>query len=562
MIDNRHLFMLRRSLAAIANTRKWWCLLLVAGLVVACGNEETVSGIDGSGDKLPDYAGSDPSPTAKPIVAVGPINGFGSVIVYGDHYDTTHARFYRKGAEVDEQSFEVGDMVAVVGFEKDGKRYAEKVIFEPSVTGKVEAYDAMAGTVTILGQRIKLNASTVIGTSLNDKQLLGETLTISGWQGDSELRATRVEAEEDAQKARVKGHVHSIAAARFELKIGNLRINYAQVPSMPSYKEGDIVVFEGMPPEQLGGVFTAYQAFNYHQTLEGVALAADQIVLSGVVRNIESYSRFWVNGIEVSVGAQTQLDTKQLSKLNSGSLVLVRGTLIDNKRIQAASLDVLSADQVVNLSGHLEGVVSGNTVSGVNPYVVLGGQVLKILPTSALVDLADTHSRLGVADLRIGDYVVASYAVSSTGDHELVSLKLTEEGVNDRKFDGSDPRPYDWGFTPGFQVLSDPFENLLYSGPLQSVDLDQNILRLKNVAVKIRLIEGANTVAKSAAGAIAASDFAKAMQTRLDKGHLIWINVQGDLRDDKLWADKIFFRVDEAGELISGERGPLPVSVD
>ena len=124
-----------------------WRALLAAVLALAisaCGTgDEEVAGIDGSGDKVVDPVAPDvpetpeipenpdpepPLPLPDATIAVeGTINGFGSLIVHGERYDTSRARFYRNNMPASERDFEVGDMVALLGFREDGKLYARDV---------------------------------------------------------------------------------------------------------------------------------------------------------------------------------------------------------------------------------------------------------------------------------------------------------------------------------------------------------------------------------------------------------------------------------------------------
>ena len=102
------------------------CLLLVA-----CIRDDELAGIDGSGKTpIPDPGNEVAVSVKQPLVAQGAINGFGSVIIHGKHFDTSKADFYRHGQLVTEAAFEVGDMVAVSGYTNEqGEMFAEKVFF-------------------------------------------------------------------------------------------------------------------------------------------------------------------------------------------------------------------------------------------------------------------------------------------------------------------------------------------------------------------------------------------------------------------------------------------------
>ena len=66
------------------------CCLLAALWLTGCGG--------GSGGAADDFAGIDR--TGSPAISVGPLTGFGSVIVNGVRYDTSRAAFQIDGRDV------------------------------------------------------------------------------------------------------------------------------------------------------------------------------------------------------------------------------------------------------------------------------------------------------------------------------------------------------------------------------------------------------------------------------------------------------------------------------
>ena len=109
-----------------ANWFKCASSLLIATLLVSCGGG--ISGIDGSG--------------SKPVTEVSvsePINGFGSVILNGVHYDTDNAKVFIRGELTDEFELEVGDFVTLVGSLVDENNgVASEIHYQPKVTGSID----------------------------------------------------------------------------------------------------------------------------------------------------------------------------------------------------------------------------------------------------------------------------------------------------------------------------------------------------------------------------------------------------------------------------------------
>lgn len=513
----------------------------IATSLVGCGTSEenqNVAGIDGSGDKIR-------------VTAQGPVNGFGSVIVDGERYDTSHTTFYRRGVAVNEADFEVGDMVVVVGYKQDAKLVAETVYFEPSLSGRVEAYDITAGVITLLGQRVKLDADTVIGAELSDKSLLGEDITVSGWQNDSDIRATRIVQNSTSQATQVRGHVHSIDKNAMRLSVGGLRVDYSAVNSMPVLQQGDIVVVSGdLAGNDVDRILRASSVVK--QSVDQIKIpAAGNGTLSGFVRNREGNVRFWLNSVEVHLSEQTLFENGSVNDLMSGNLVRVRGTYNTNGILQANAIRITRFADKRSFSGEITDITM---LGSDRAKIAINSNKFLLEADTALVDLQQFHSRLSAADLRVGDYVVVN-AIATADGYRASTVKRTELGVNDRKFDGSDVLPFDWGFNPGNANPNDPNENMLFSGRLTKVEPSRGYIRLSNVYIKLRANTETQIIASNGKP-LSQTEFTAELGAALNSNRLVWINVQGDLRNnttdgDFLWADKIYFWFDKAGQEIT-----------
>src|SRR5690606_37821511 len=127
--------------------------LLFAALVGSCGGGG-FAGIDGSGVK-------------PELSVVGPINGFGSVIVNGVHYNTDNARVLVRGQPAAEVDLNVGDYVTVVGgINAAGEAVAYEVHYQPRVTGEIQWIDVELNQFAVLGQVIQLLVDTVYASDI------------------------------------------------------------------------------------------------------------------------------------------------------------------------------------------------------------------------------------------------------------------------------------------------------------------------------------------------------------------------------------------------------------
>ena len=570
-----------------------WRALLAAVLALAisaCGTgDEEVAGIDGSGDKVVDPVAPDvpetpeipenpdpepPLPLPDATIAVeGTINGFGSVIVHGERYETSRARFYRNNMPASERDFEVGDMVALLGFREDGKLYARDVFFTPALSGRIENFDEQKGTILLFGQYVTLDADTVIGAELDSAALWGENVTISGWQSDGQVRATRIATSQRADISIVRGNVRSIDS-NGRAYVGDIWIDLSQLSELPAFREGDLGYFEGrvMFPEDNGPRYLlATDAERVATTIsEGVA-TIETVTAAGILRNIAQSSYFIMNGVQVNLSPATQSLTPNMAvgDLKAGQLVVVQGAPTANGQIDAYTVKILEFENKEPFSGLIEDVTPTS--------ITTNGMVFDITATTAIVDIRQPHSRIAATDLRVGEYVVLS-AINYGEGYEALSIKRTEQGLNDFKYDGTDKVEYDWGFPLGNRNPDDPNENLLYSARVHAAHPDTFEIEIgpwneaeaagdQRIRVQIKHVDAPGGFAEenftgvfdedgNRGTLVEAGSVVQEIFNHLSDGRLVWVNIQGDLRN-KLFADKIRVMVDREGRYINAMQIPL-----
>lgn len=125
---------------------------------------------------------------------IGVISGFGSICVNGVevHYDAG-TPVSADGAAASAQSLALGQVVAVRAVANGGQVQARDIHIVDAVVGRAAASGAGGGELQVAGQRVRLDASTVLaGGAPGD--LAGENVRVSGlWRADGSLAATRVE---------------------------------------------------------------------------------------------------------------------------------------------------------------------------------------------------------------------------------------------------------------------------------------------------------------------------------------------------------------------------------
>lgn len=195
-------------------------LFAVAALLVldACGG-----GVDSGG------TGATPA-----SVTVGPVSGFGSIVVGGIHHDDSAAEVIDDdGQPVDRESVRLGMMTLIEGSAvvSNGARRestAQRVRVVEQLIGPVERVDVVASTVVVLGQRVVVVPTTVLDERLAGGLAalkVGDSLAVHGQLDVSANRivATRVEPRPQAAAYVLRASVTRYERAARQLAMGGWR---------------------------------------------------------------------------------------------------------------------------------------------------------------------------------------------------------------------------------------------------------------------------------------------------------------------------------------------------
>lgn len=128
-------------------------------------------------------------------LVVGPITGFGSIIVGDVEFDTTAAIVTLNGDLADPSDLRLGMVVRVEG-EIDADRImgvADTVEFETVLEGPIESVDVASETADVLGDTVVIAEDTVLVGITLDAGSVGAVVEVSGLvDADGSIRATRV----------------------------------------------------------------------------------------------------------------------------------------------------------------------------------------------------------------------------------------------------------------------------------------------------------------------------------------------------------------------------------
>lgn len=143
------------------------CLGLMLGLAASIA--ATPGGIGGTGIDPGGIGGTGISPGGiggTGIVAIGPVQRFGSIFVNGGEYELpAQTRYRADGQPASEKSLHLGDLVRVHAVEQGGRLDALAVDISHAVIGRVSQIDQSQGQLVVLGQTVQILPGTLLRTA-------------------------------------------------------------------------------------------------------------------------------------------------------------------------------------------------------------------------------------------------------------------------------------------------------------------------------------------------------------------------------------------------------------
>lgn len=373
-------------------------------------------GIDGSGSK----------PQLQ-VSATGPINGFGSVIVNGVHYNTDNALVYIRGNLAEEMALDVGDYVVVVGaINSDGEGIANEVHYQPRVTGLVETVDVNLNRLSVMGQNIQLMEDTTYSSDIAPRNIEGikpgQKVTVSGISdAQNVIRATRIELSEYAD-FEVLGAIESVDSQKRVFYIDDLKVDYRNIPvTVEQMRDGKVVAVSGQDLQD--GTLLA-SAINFNMDYRQLR-SVDSIEFTGFVKN-KTISGFDIDTLPVAVDANTVFQGGKKADLSNNDKVRIKGAITDQDVLLAELVEFLPSPDM-KVYGTLQSVIPASWGSPFLGKVQVQDHIFWVKFDTRLD--GDLEQRISFMDLRIGDSVyVSGYAKEG-------NLYATSIAVDNRQFE-------------------------------------------------------------------------------------------------------------------------------
>jgi hypothetical protein len=276
--------------------------------------------------------------------------------VNGVHYEIDRAQISMNGGAAAAADLALGQVVTVRGTREAGatRGRADSVAFDANLEGPVQAVDASAGRLVVLGTPVTTNETTVLDLGSRPPAVtsfaIDERVQVSGFVGaGGAIAATRISARPALSRLRVRGTVANLnrAAARFE--INALTVDYRSAVLVDGFptgepSNGDEVVVEGAG---LGGrgELVAEELVMAEPELEG--RNGDHAEIEGLITRFISPADFDVSGAAVTTSAVTVYEGGSAADLQLNVKIKVDGIVNDDGVIEARKIEVKDGGRVV-----------------------------------------------------------------------------------------------------------------------------------------------------------------------------------------------------------------------
>ncbi len=381
-------------------------VLTAAALIAGCGGG---GGVDTGGTGI------------STAFSSGRISGFGSIIVNGIRFDDSTARVLDDdGMEHVRGDLKLGMVTDVIAGAVTvdaasglSNSKATEIRYGSEIKGPVQAVNLAAGTLTVIGQNVKVDAATVfedLPTGLGSVQV-GNLLEVYGFLDLStgSYTATRIERKASLLSYKVVGPISALDATAKTFAIGGITVGYGlfNVSALPTLSNG-LDVRATLQTIPKGNVWTATSlAANAPVVAEGA-----QTKLEGFITDFVSASNFKVAGVAVNASGGVVFKNGSAAQLANGVSVEVEG-------VTRAGVLAASQIEVKTKGGGGQEFQLFGTIESVNPAAssfVLRG----ITVTYSASTRIDNGS---AANLAVGASVEVRGVLSGNGN-QLVAARI------------------------------------------------------------------------------------------------------------------------------------------
>jgi hypothetical protein len=322
----------------MVRTRRAIISAVLGGLIVSsCNSDSPTAGIDRGGLRAP-------------VVAQGPITGFGSIVVGGVHYDVSDATVEIDRAAASESDLALGQLVTIVGERDEAGTTgaADSVVFQADVRGAIQAVDAMRSEAVVLEQRVLIGDATVLDLGAEPPNFaslsVGEVVEVSGFvKSDGAIDATRVASAPAQSQFLVAGIVTNLDASLLRFNVHDLVVDYSAslvIEGFPAGQpvNGDRVVVEGSLSAGTGRFMA--RELERDDAEESESIEGREAEVEGRITRFVSALDFDVAGRAVTAPTGTVYEGGSAASLALDSKVHVAGRFESSGVIRATKIEI------------------------------------------------------------------------------------------------------------------------------------------------------------------------------------------------------------------------------
>jgi hypothetical protein len=358
---------------------------------------------------------------------IGSISAFGSIYVNGVKYDTGAAEVSINGSAAAPDQLRLGMVVTLEAtLNADGTQgTAQKISFSDEVRGPVESIGS--DTLQVAGQTVQVDERTVLdGVDSLAALKIGDFAQVSGLRQNGTILATRVALQAIPDSVVARGQASAVDTAAATFRLGQLTVDYSATALLSAVPTaGQWLQASGRMRD---GILYADRLESANPAQPPPNAAVD---LRGKITRFESSQDFDLAFRPAQIKPQTRFDFGGAADLRLGAELAARGKLDAQGVLVLDAVEFTGAASGRTPPGRLMISAAIEAITPESRQLRLLGLAISLPPSALLQDPANPQARFGLADLRIGEQVMAhGFLNRQTG--EFVAERLQREAAANR----------------------------------------------------------------------------------------------------------------------------------
>lgn len=417
----------------IRTLKSRWLIAVVAAGMAACGG--------GSSAPPPNTGGGNDTggiTRTGAVVAVGPISGFGSVLVNGISYDTSSANFTVDGQTADQSALKIGQVVFVKGTIDDDNTnaVAETVEYDDVIEGPVtQVLDEF--TILVLGSQTVHTADAIFDDScqlsvLTDLLAFAAVEVSGSVLDDGSIAATYIECKTVAGELELTGVVAAGSLGSDTFLINQIVVNFTAFPAAIDNFPTPGTISEGDPVEVKGNDVVDGELVATRVEFKGARFAGDDgdhFEIEGHITSFTSSRSFEIGPFQVTSDDDTTYEGGTEDDVGLNVKVEVEGER-DGNSILATKIE-FKRGTAVRLSGLVDSASGGSSFVMLSITVTTQDGQTRFDDKTGVVPDED----FGASNIAVGNFLEVRGQEFPAGSDELFAVIVERDDVADFEAD-------------------------------------------------------------------------------------------------------------------------------